>query len=159
MDSKSKKISIYSSRINFMLTSNGIKILKIVFLMGCSLCVSRCVTCPLVWRRCWSDTNWPIIPTDPWLNALCATRSSPATTTSKSIWRTSTERRRDRQSFTTPIHIHIFIQAMYKTMYKKDAYIHRVYTTHSFSQALVYCEWPKICSVYLSRTSLFPSDI
>lgn len=68
--------------------------------MNYRLCINRCVTCPSVWRRCWSDTNWPITQTDPWLNAPCATRSSRGTTTSKSTWRMYTERQRDRKSLT-----------------------------------------------------------
>lgn len=74
-------------------------------LFFCSGIGCRFVTYRSVWRRCWSGINLPTIPTGLWRSAHSATRSSPATTTSKCTWRTSTERRRGRDLNT---HVYMF---------------------------------------------------
>lgn len=70
-------------------------------------CLSRrSATCRSAWRRCSADISWHTTLTDPWRSASCAIRSSPATTTSKSTWRTCTGRRRARGSRPSVTFIH-----------------------------------------------------
>lgn len=77
----------------FIYTKRFFSFLSVSFLF----CVSRrFATCRSAWRRCSAGTSWPTILTGPWRSASCATRSSPATTTSKCTWRTCTGKRRAR---------------------------------------------------------------